>query len=551
MTGRLHLDPDTSPETAPGSRYQISEPLLESVSTQRSTGHVVSPQHGCLTLISCTFLALFLNCAVNGLVTLNISQIASDYDLSPGVELWPMSIYYLAQGCTFLLAGSLTDILGSRRMFLYGCTLQALCHAASGVSKSGVQLITFRALAGVAYPMCFVSAMNIHRDSLPAGRLYDFAVFSAKSSQYLGSAVGLILSGMCSVITNWRRGFFLAAILSVSTLLLSIRAIPRQVAPQHFSSTKLIENIDWAGTLLASLLMMLLFTALAYVHPTPSGYGHDLCSAKYSSNSIITNNVANLSKSGLFIPLALGWLLLIAFLFWQDCWERDNTQGVRDSLWTNTQFMLLGLVVFFIYACSLSTTQLMVLVFQRVQGLSVLRSSWQMLPIPVIGALASALTERHLSRVPASRVLVVTALLSSLAPVLMIVLDVNWGYWNCAVYAVSLNSVAASSIIPIAAMMISENFTHEMQGFAMGVVCTIAMIGASVGMALAALISNDVTATQLQIAGDNVLFNPRAWMNGYRVAFGFLLTLNLAGLIITASCLPKDRRAGHGPSPAR
>ncbi|KAJ5357887.1 hypothetical protein N7541_005045 [Penicillium brevicompactum] len=551
MTGRLHLDPDTSPETAPGSRYQISEPLLEPVSTQRSTGHVVSPQHGCLTLISCTSLALFLNCAVNGLVTLNISQIASDYDLSPGVELWPMSIYYLAQGCTFLLAGSLTDILGSRRMFLYGCTLQALCHAASGVSKSGVQLITFRALAGVAYPMCFVSAMNIHRNSLPAGRLYDFAVFCAKSSQYIGSAVGMILSGMCSVSTNWRSGFFLAATLSAITLLLSTRAIPRQVAPQHFSSTKLIENIDWAGTLLASLLMMLLFTALAYVHPTPSGYGHDLCSAKHSSNSTITNNVANLSKSGLFIPLALGWLLLIAFLFWQDCWERDNTQGVRDSLWTNTQFMLLGLVVFFIYACSLSTTQLMVLVFQRVQGLSVLPSSWQMLPIPVIGALTSTLTERHLSRVPASRVLVVTALLSSLAPVLMIVLDVNWGYWNCAVYAVSLNSVAASSIIPIAAMMISENFTHEMQGFAMGVVCTIAMIGASVGMALAALISNDVTATQLQIAGDNVLFNPRAWMNGYRVAFGFLLTLNLAGLIITASCLPKDRRAGHGPSPGR
>lgn len=88
MTGRLHLDPDTSPETAPGSRYQISEPLLEPVSTQRSTGHVVSPQHGYLTLISCTSLALFLNCAVNGLVTLNISQIASDYDLSPGVELW-------------------------------------------------------------------------------------------------------------------------------------------------------------------------------------------------------------------------------------------------------------------------------------------------------------------------------------------------------------------------------------------------------------------------------------------------------------------------------
>lgn len=457
-------------------------------------------------------------------------------------------MHYLAQGCTFLLAGSLTDILGSRKLFLYGCGLQALCYSAGALSQSGVQFITSRALAGIAYSMCFVSAMNIHRDALPAGRLHDLAILCTKSSQYIGSAAGMVLSGLFSVSANWRWGFYAAAILSVITLLLSAWVIPKQVSSKHVSSARLIENVDWAGTLLASLLMMLLFYALAYVYPIPSRHSHDLWSAKSVSNSIITDNVANLSKSGLFIPLALGWVLVVAFLLWQDCCERDNTNGVRDSLWTNTHFLSIGLVVFFIYACSLSTTQLMVLVFQRAQGLSVLRSSWQMLPIPVIGALTGVFTERHLSQFSANRMLIVTILLSSLAPVLMAVLDVNWGYWKCEIFAVSLNSVTASSIIPIAAIMVSENFDHEVQGFAMGVLCTIAMIGASVGMALAALISNDVMAAELQKPGGDLLSNPAAWMSGYRVAFGFLLTLNLAGLIITASSLPKDRRIGSSPS---
>lgn len=67
----------------------------------------------------------------------------------------------------------------------------------------------------------------------------------------------------------------------------------------------------------------------------------------------------------------------------------------------------------------------------------------------------------------------------------------------------------------------------------MGVICTIAMIGASVGMALAALISNDVTASEKA----SLLETSGTWMSGYRVAFCFLLALNLVGLVITLGCL--------------
>ncbi|KAJ5472626.1 hypothetical protein N7530_006627 [Penicillium desertorum] len=488
--------------------------------------HSTNPQHE-LAIITCTASVLFISSAVNSLVTLNITQFSSEFSLDPGVELCkgsqldrPMSMYYLAQGCTFLLAGSLADVLGSRRIFLSGCFLQTVCHLASGLARTGPQLIVVRFVSGMAYPMCFVSAMSIHRENLLVGKLRNLAFSCTSASQYIGSGVGIVLSGILSETAGWRWGFHCAAILSLFGFLFSSWTIPRQAQdPKYIPWTELVEDIDWSGTLLASILMTLLFAALA----------------------VITNNVANIGKSGLFVPLALGWILLVAFLFWQDCCERDTTQRIQNSLWTNRHFLSIGLVIFFVYASSHSTSQLMIFVFQRAQTLSVIQSSWHYLAIPIAGAISSRLTGHLLSRVEGNQILVTAIALSSLSPLLMAILNPVWPYWKCAMPAVLLNSVASNSVIPIAAMIVAGSFLSETQGLAMGVLCTVALIGASVGMALTALISNDVSTQLLQTPDQRtpLLESPELWMIGYRSAFWFLFLLSLVGLGVALGCLRK------------
>ena len=73
----------------------------------------------------------------------------------------------------------------------------------------------------------------------------------------------------------------------------------------------------------------------------------------------------------------------------------------------------------------------------------------------------------------------------------------------------------------------------------MGVLCTVAMIGASVGMTLTALISNDVSTQLVQTPNQDSSESPEIWMSGYRTAFWFLLSLNLVGLAVTFGCLRK------------
>lgn len=107
--------------------------------------------------------------------------------------------------------------------------------------------------------------------------------------------------------------------------------------------------------------------------------------------------------------------------------------------------------------------------------------------------------------------------------------------------AVSLNSVASNSVIPIVTMMVAGSLPSEIQGLAMGVLCTVAMVGASVGMALTTLISNDVSTQLLQTPNhrSSLHDSPEIWMSGYRTAFLFLFSLNLVGLAVTLGCLRK------------
>jgi MFS family permease len=121
--------------------------------------------------------------------------------------------------------------------------------------------------------MCFVSAMSIHSENLPIGKLRDLAFSCTSTTQYIGSGVGIVLGGVLSETAGWRWGFHYATILSLFGFLLSIWMIPPNTQePKHISWTELAEEIDWTGALLASSLMALLFSALAYASPSNKVY---------------------------------------------------------------------------------------------------------------------------------------------------------------------------------------------------------------------------------------------------------------------------------------
>ncbi|OQD80910.1 hypothetical protein PENANT_c031G05634 [Penicillium antarcticum] len=131
--------------------------------------------------------------------------------------------------------------------------------------------------------------------------------------------------------------------------------------------------------------------------------------------------------------------------------------------------------------------------------------------------------------------------MSSIAPFIMAIFNPESSYWQYECFAVSLGSIAPSVIILITTMFIVEELPNETQGLAAGVICTVAMVGSSIGMSLAGFISHDVTTSQSPPARESAPFmaSPRAIMSGYRTTFWFLFAMNLVGLGITSCCLRK------------
>ncbi|KAE8332744.1 hypothetical protein BDV39DRAFT_199740 [Aspergillus sergii] len=116
-----------------------------------------------------------------------------------------------------------------------------------------------------------------------------------------------------------------------------------------------------------------------------------------------------------------------------------------------------------------------------------------------------------------------------------------WIYWRCASVAVCLNSIAANSLFTVSNILIAGVFPAETQGLAAGVFNTVSQIGKRFGLAIVALISNQVTDQESQFEDKG---SPEALMVGYRAAFWTLFGMNVASLVVSLFGLRKVGNIG-------
>lgn len=177
----------------------------------------------------------------------------------------PASIYSLTCGCSLLLLGSVADVVGSRWMYLLGCLLQCLFTLACGLSKTGTQLVIFRAFSGIAASFCLPSAVSIINSSFPPGRRRNMAFASMGGGQPIGFGIGLVLGGVLAGSIGWQWAFHFTAVVNLIVFVLAAWQLPKneENAPS-VSWQRLISDIDWIGAFIASTSLAMLSYVLAY-----------------------------------------------------------------------------------------------------------------------------------------------------------------------------------------------------------------------------------------------------------------------------------------------
>ena len=207
----------------------------------------------------------FLNTMGSGILTVALPTIARDIDLSDNLLLWPASVYALSAGCTLLIFGSVADVVGSKRVWLTGAGLYIAFTLACGLAQTGIQLIIFRTILGVAISMCLPSAVSVTTNSFPQGKRRNIGFACIGMGQPLGYSIGLTLGGVFTNTIGWRWGYYLSTIINSVLFAGAVWGLPAVGKQGAVSWKRLLHEIDWIGALIISISLGLLSYVLAQV----------------------------------------------------------------------------------------------------------------------------------------------------------------------------------------------------------------------------------------------------------------------------------------------
>lgn len=147
-------------------------------------------------------------------------------DFSDSNLTWVLNAYLIPFGGLLMLSGRIGDLIGQRRMFLWGMSLFTLASLLCGLAESQEMLIGARFLQGVggALGSSVILGMIITMFQEPKIQGEAIGVYSFVASA--GGSIGLLLGGVLTDILSWHWIFMVNLPIGVATVLLALRLVP-------------------------------------------------------------------------------------------------------------------------------------------------------------------------------------------------------------------------------------------------------------------------------------------------------------------------------------
>lgn len=512
QSGHTLNDTDIGPEAV-----DISSEILTN-----DDPHTISKRRAVVIIASISCISL-IQAMLGGILIVSLPTMARDIGLSGSLLLWPAAVNSLACGCTLLLSGSIADVVGGRKVFLTGEFFLVVTTIACGVCRTGIEVILFRAVQGVALSLCLPSSVSLITKNIPSGTYRNTAFACLGAGQPLGFSVGLVMGGLLVGSIGWRYGYYIGAVFTFMIWIVSLFGIPKdeEIKNQTLSTQlrRMKTEIDWIGCSLLSTslgIFSYVFSVLA------GGSAHFLDPSSLALFSIAVS-------------------LLPAFSFHTMRQERLGRKVIIPlSLLKNRVFASLCITVFVIWGVFQAMELFLTLFYQLIQSLSPLQTSLRFLPMVVTGSATNFLTGYLVKRVRADVLVISGAAISAIAPLLMAIINPSWSYWACAFLATALCPICSDVLFTVAQLSITSVFPPQTHGLAGGVFNTVANIGNSIGLAVTAVVASAVTMAE---SGKKVS-TPETLMDGYRVTFWLCFGLNILVLGMIGFGLKKVGKVG-------
>ena len=158
------------------------------------------------------------------IVNIALPSIQEDLGFSQANLQWVLTAYTLAFGGFLLLGGRAGDILGRRRVFIFGIWLFTIGSLGGGFAWSEGSLLVFRAIQGLGAAIAAPTALSLIATEFPEGKERNRAMGVYAAMSGAGAAVGLILGGILTEF-DWRWVMFVNVPIGIFIALVAPRAL--------------------------------------------------------------------------------------------------------------------------------------------------------------------------------------------------------------------------------------------------------------------------------------------------------------------------------------
>ncbi|KAF8314445.1 MFS general substrate transporter [Clavulina sp. PMI_390] len=408
---------------------------------------------------------------------------------------------------------------GRRNMLLIATLWTGAWGLGCGFAPDEVSVDVMRALQGLGPAGAIPACMGILAQSFPEGtsiRTIAFATFS--SGAPIGAALANVLSGFLTEYTHpgWRYALWAQAGLSFLTTLMTLVFIfpdsQTHLAGKPFSARRgLWKTIDWFGiALITSGLILLVFSI---------GYGESATPHQWKTP---------------YIPvlLILSAILIIAFVFWEAHLGGWPSQDMDESFSTGLQPLLklsifkrgewalsamLGIALF-VWAGFTGWIFFAVLYYQSYLGLAPVPQMLRLLPTTGAGLFANISVAILVGRVHGLFLVMAGCILTSLAPLLFAVIDVDETFWTYGFFSAILCVFGSDYIFVSGTLLMAKVSRPEEQSLSGGLFIIVTQIGTSIGLSLCSIVMDHLAARKARELGSVVGSGAQAINNAPREA---------------------------------
>ncbi|ANF33381.1 MFS transporter [Leifsonia xyli] len=412
------------------------------------------------TVLAVAVLATFIAFLDGSVVNVALPAIGRDLGGGLAAQQWVVDAYLLTLGSVILLAGSLSDLFGRRRVLFWGLVGFAVASALCALAPTAGVLIVARAAQGVAGALLVPSSLALILSGF-TGAAQSRAIGTWTAITSLASIAGPVVGGVLVDTLSWRWVFGIN-LLPITVALLLLRGLPAD--PVRAAGAR----VDWFGAALGVVgLGLPVFALIEHPH-----YG-------WGSPVIVG-------------ALAVGVVALAAFV----ARERRTSQPMLPlGIFRARDFSVGNVSTAFIYGGVAVGTFALALFLQQGAGYSATLAGFAMVPSSILLIALSAFFGRLSGRVGPRLLMTVGPLVAAAGFLLMLRIGDRADYLTEVLPAVAVLGLGMSiTVAPLTATILGA-VDSARAGIASAVNNAVSRVAGLVAVALAGSAGGAMSAT--------------------------------------------------------